>query len=137
MPFYSNADQLYTCIGTLFDRVLTEIPAVSQGILAARMLIRLRCREPQSEIILNGRQRPIQTSFGATSQRPDLDVELAGDTLHYILLDHLSIRKAMANGELRVRGPIWKTSPLAELLRQGRAFYPQVLREQGLGPKVG
>lgn len=134
MSFYANADQLYECVGALFERVLEEHPNVAQDILASHMVIHLRCTEPEAEFTLNGRQAPVEAVWGPFSQRPDLDVELAADTLHRILLDELSLRKALAGRLLKVRGPVHKVSALAELLRQGRAFYSQVLSEHGLVP---
>ena len=61
-----------------------------------------------------------------------LDIELAADTLHQVLLGEQSLKKAFAGGLLKVRGPVWKTSDLGGLLDQGRQIYPQVLEEQGL-----
>jgi len=134
MPLYTNADQLYACIGTLFNRVLEESPDVEQAILASGLVIHMRCTAPTADFTLNGRRRPIQTSYGPSSLRPDLDVELAADTLHRILMDELSTQKAAASKLLKVKGLVWKISTLADLLTQGRAFYPQVLREHGLAP---
>jgi len=134
MPLYATADQLYACIGTLFNRVLEESPDVEQAILASGMVIRMRCTAPMAEFTLNGRRSPVQTNYGPSSLRPDLDVELAADTLHRILMDELSTQKAAASKLLKVKGQVWKISTLADLLTQGQAFYRQVLREHGLAP---
>ena len=136
MPVYANAEQVYACIGTLFNRVLARSPDTAQAILASRTIFRLHCSAPSAEILLNGRQSPVQPSFGASAVRPDLDIHLAADTLHLILLNQLSIREALAGGQLKVRGPVWKTSAVVDLLTEGRALYPQVLREHGFTPQA-
>jgi hypothetical protein len=67
------------------------------------------------------------------SVNPDLDVKLAADTLHQILLGQLSLTKALGSKQLVPTGPVWKTMVLADLFQQAKTIYPQVLREQGLG----
>ena len=116
----------------LFSRIEQEEPGAADAILASRLLIRLRCRAPEAEFTINGRQRPVQTTFGPSNARPALDIELAADTLHEILMDQLSLKKALGNGQLKIRGPALKAMVLADLFRRGQAIYPEVLREQGL-----
>lgn len=134
MPIYANTDQLYACLQALFDHVQEEDPDAAKAILASRLVIRLCCTAPAAEITLNGRRRPVQTTFGPSSLRADLDVELDADTLHHILLGELPLKKAVTSGRLKVKGPVWKTFALADLFRRGQAIYPQVLIEEGLEP---
>lgn len=132
MGFYADGDQFYACIRALFARIQERDPGAADAILASRLVIALRCTEPDAEITINGRQRPLQTTFGPSRLRATLDIELAADTLHHIMLGEQSMTKALANGLLKVRGPVWKAMALADLFRRGQALYPQVLREQGL-----
>lgn len=134
MPVFESADQLETCARLLFSRVQEEVPLATRQVLGSRLLIRLNCVTPQTEIWINGRRPPLQTSFGAASQRPDLDITLAGDTLHEILMGQLPLRKAMSNGQLKVEGRIWKAQALADLFFYSQEIYPLVLQEQGLAP---
>lgn len=132
MGFYEDGDQFYACTRKLFARIQEKDPGAADAILASRLVIGLRCTEPDAEITINGRQRPMQITFGPSRQRATLDIELAADTLHHIMLGEQSMTKALANGLLKVRGPVWKAMALADLFRRGQALYPQVLREQGL-----
>jgi hypothetical protein len=106
-------------------------PGATDAVLASRLVICLHFTEPDAEITLNGRRRPLETTFGPTSLRPTLDIELAADTLHDIMLGELGIGKAVTGGLLEVRGPIWKAKALADLFHQGQQLYLQVLQEQG------
>jgi hypothetical protein len=134
MSFFADTDQLYSCIQMLFDRIGEEEPGSADAILASRLVIRLCCSGPEAELTINGRQRPLETTFGPSRLRPTLDIELTADTLHRIMLGDLSLASALAHGRLRVRGLVWKTSALAELFYRGQALYPGVLRDQGLLP---
>jgi hypothetical protein len=132
MPFYSDTEQLYTATRALFARISQNGSHAADGILKARMVIRLRTSGPEGEIVLDGRQAPLKSSFGPSTLRPELDIQIAADTLHRILLGELPLGKALSGGLLKVKGPILKTLPLAELFHQGQRYYPDVLQELGL-----
>ena len=132
MPFFADDEQLYACTGALFASIQAADPAAAQAVLASHLIIRIHCTEPEAEFTINGRRRPLQTIFGPSKLRPTLDIELAADTLHRIMLGELSMKKALANGSLKVRGPVIKALVLAELFRRGQRLYPQVLAELGL-----
>ena len=129
MTTFADIDQFYTVTRALFARIERDDPGAADAILASRLVIRLRISDPAAEIMIDGRKRPVQTTFGPSSLRPTLDIELAADTLHRIMLGELSMTKALANGQLKVRGPVWKAMALADLFRRGQALYPAVLRE--------
>jgi hypothetical protein len=132
MPFYTNCDRLYACLGDVLTRIQREAPQAAENVSESRLLIRLKCTAPASEILINGRRRPFQTSFGPSPMRPDLEMELAADTLHQLLLHELSTKKAVASGLIKVRGPAWKLSPLIGIIQAGRSVYAEVLRKQML-----
>lgn len=133
MAFYANAEQLHTCMEALFARLEAQDPGAAAALLASRLVIRVRCTDPDAEFTMNGRQRPLRTEFGPSHLRPTLDIELAADTLHRILLGEQSMKKALADGRLKVRGPVWKAMALADLFRRGQALYPHILAEQEPG----
>ena len=132
MPFFKSTEQLHAAMRTLFARIGENDPHAADGILKARLVICLRTSEPKGEIALDGRLAPLKASFGPSALRPELDIQMSADTLHRILLGQLALGKALSGGLLKVKGPILKTLPLAELFHQGQRFYPDVLRELGL-----
>jgi hypothetical protein len=133
MPIFSNSEQLYQTLKTLFSRVEQQYPSATQSVLASRMSICLRCSEPPAQVFINGRSKTVQISYGSPQHRPDLDVQLTADSLHYILLGELRLRKAIGSGAMKVKGPVLKIFPLEEILHAGQSIYPQLAREQGLG----
>ena len=94
-------------------------------------MITLQLSDPAGVIALDGRRSPVQTTFGPSESRPDLSIELSGDTLHRIMLGELSLTKALGAGVLRVQGPVWKALALKPLFESGQAIYPKILLEQG------
>jgi hypothetical protein len=132
MPFYANTEQFYTCTKALFARIAQRNPHAGDAIHRSRLSIHFRVRQPEAEILIDGRHNPVQTSFGPSPVKPELDIELDADTLHRIMLGELRITAALGGGLLKVNGPAWKTAMLGELFHQAQKYYPQVLREQGL-----
>ena len=131
MAVYVDSEQLYTNVEALFALIAEESPGAADAVLASRLVIRLRCTEPDAEITINGRRRPLETTYGPTRLRPTFEIELAADTLHAILLGELGLAKAVTNGLVEVRGPVWRAKALADLFHQAQELYLQVLQEQG------
>jgi hypothetical protein len=134
MPFFDDSAQLEACLRALFTRIERQNPDASVAVSASRLVIRLKCVDPVGELTINGRERPAQITYGASTIRPVLNIELAADTLHRIMLGEQSMTKALSSGLLKVRGPALKAATLAELFRSGQKLYPDVLVEQGLAP---
>jgi hypothetical protein len=132
MAVFHTTEQLYICTEALLTGIQEQDPAAADTILASHMIFRLRTTDPEAEITMNGRKRPLKISYGPAGLRPTMDIELTADTLHAILSGELSLRRALASGLLSVRGPVWKAQALADLFYQGRDLYPQILREQNL-----
>ena len=132
MAVYASADQLYDCLRELFARMEAAEPRAAESLLKSRLCIRFDLREPMAEITIDGRRRPLQIAYGPTAGKPELDVALAADTLHRILLGELSLAKALGSKLLKPTGPVWKTAALADLFASARSIYPQVLQDDGL-----
>jgi hypothetical protein len=132
MGIYKKSDQLYDILTRLFERLLRDHPAATQTVSESRLLIRLRCYDPPAHILINGRRNPATVTFGANRVRPELDVELSGDTLHFIMLGELTVPKALSGKLLKVRGPAWKTLTLVNLFQNCREIYPQITSDMGL-----
>ena len=134
MAFYEDVSRFHTVLRQLFAEIEAANPRAADLLHRSRLLIRLKCTAPTTDVWINGRQRPLAIQFGHTRLHPNLEIALTGDTLHQILLGELSLTKALASGRLQVQGPVWKAKALADLFHQSRAIYPQILRREGLLP---
>lgn len=132
MPFYRDAVTLHNCLGRLLARVEQESPEQIKTLRDARLTVRFRFTAPSTQIFFDGRRRPFHVSHDDVKARADLEAALAADTLHQVLLGHMTVIHAVGNQLIAVRGPVWKVYPLANLLEAGRQFYPEVLAEQKL-----
>ena len=132
MSFYDSSDQFYGITKALFDRVQQENDKAAEAINKAKLLIRFNCTGPEAVITINGRRLPAEVSFGANKIRPEVDVHLAADTFHHILLGNLHLGKALASRKIEVRGPAHKTLAATGLFHECQSIYPQILLENGL-----
>jgi putative sterol carrier protein len=130
MAIYQNSDQLYTCAELFFTRLRETYPQAEDAVKKAKLLIQINCTGPDVVFLINGRRNPVEISYGETRIRPEVEVDMTSDTLHKILLGELSLPKAAATRQLKIKGPVWKTFPLAELFERGQKIYPDILREQ-------
>jgi putative sterol carrier protein len=130
MTIYRDSDQLYACAEAFFNRLRQAYPQAEDAVKKAKTLIRVTCSDPDVEFIINGRRDPVEIIYGSSRIRPEVDVEMSSDTLHQILTGELSLPKAATARKMKVKGPIWKTFPLAELFERGQEIYPEILKEQ-------
>jgi hypothetical protein len=134
MSIYSSEEQFYLLMQHLFERIRMQNPNPVDQLAAKRLIVRLRFSDPQAEIMVNGRRKPVSITFGGEYSPilPDLEAEMAAETLHMVLMHSLSLKSAIAYGKITVSGMLWRTKSLAAILEHGRAFYPLILREHGL-----
>ncbi len=133
MPFYTDAQQIYTVMQALFESMRNITPNPVDALVSSHMLIRLNLTDPDAYITINGRQHPVQIDYGKANGRADMEIGMTAEMLHLILSDEYSIKQGFSNGELKLRGPIWKALSFAGIFQEGRTCYPQVLQDQGLG----
>lgn len=129
MPFYSDTEAFYESMRELFACVQDNYPKATESIGNARVNIRLRATGPAGDIVIHGRERPVVTTFGEDDVKLDLEIELAADAFHKILLGELSLRQAMGNGQVKVKGPIWKALSLGDLFAVSQKCYPGIIRK--------
>lgn len=121
---------------TLFEAMRAEIPNPIDQLAQQKLLVRMRFNNPTADILVNGRRTPVTIQFGspkpASGMRADFETEMSADTLHFILLDHLSLKSAIASQKVKVVGALWKTGSLGDILNCGRLLYPEIARLHGL-----
>ena len=131
MAVYSDSEQLLEIMRSLFARVEAEYPAAGDAVSASHLVILIRCTRPDADVLINGRKRPPEIWYGPGGMRPTLTIETATDTLHEIMLGELSLKRALAQGALKVRGPVHRITVLADLFYALQKVYPDLVKEPG------
>lgn len=132
MPVFASTDQLYAAAEELFVQMAEKHPDTIVPLQKSRLVVKLTTTDPAGEILVNARHNPLQTAFGPTAVRPELEIYLSADDLHRILLGRLGLLRALGSGALKVRGAVHKSAALADLFQRGQDVYPTILQGMGI-----
>lgn len=126
---YNDAAQFEALFTRLFAEIAAKGPASMNALVRRRMVICFAVREPEVEMWVDGRDIPVQATFGHSDLPATLTAELTGDTLHELLLGTLPLGKALRRRKLKVEGSIFQAMKLESLLHACQADYPALARE--------
>ena len=89
----------------------------------------LGAHKPEAELWVDGRTKPVRTSFGSQPLDASLTARLSGDTLHKLLLGTLPLGRALLFRKLKVEGSRTAAMKLESLLHACQAVYPGLADE--------
>lgn len=130
MPVYVTAGELYTVLKEVFDRV-NQNPAQITTFTSSNLVIRMRFTEPEAEVLLDGRQPPLEVFFGSRPGAADLELAMSAELLHKIWLGQTKLTDAFFSGQIQTKGNVLRAMKLADLFREAETAYPQVLTQLG------
>ncbi len=124
---YASADQFEE----LFARMFADIADADgmETLVEQQMVIRFRLRDPDVDLWVDGRSRPVTTSFVALDLRPTLTAKLTTDSMHELLLGTLPLGRALLFRKLKVGGSKSQAMKLESVLHAMQAVYPSLADE--------
>ncbi len=131
MAVFADQEQFYAVMQEVFDYVVRH-PQHTETFTRSNLVIRMRTTEPDAEILLDGRQPPLQVFFGPTPGLANLEVAMPADLLHALWLGKESTHKAFYTGRIRTSGNLLKAMQLGEVFQEAERIYPTVARKYGL-----
>ncbi len=131
MAVFADADQFYAVMEEVFDFVVQH-PQHIDSFTRSNLVIRMRTTQPEAEILLDGRQPPLQVFFGPTPGLANLEISLSADLLHAMWLGEESTHKAFFTGRIRTSGNLLKAMQLGDVFQEAERIYPTVARKYGL-----
>ncbi len=114
----------------MFDQINIDDPDGMDELVEQEMVIRFRLRKPDVELWIDGRSKPVQTSFGAQDLDATLTADLSGNSMHELLLGTLPLGRAILFRKLKVQGSKSKAMKLESLLHAMQAIYPDLADER-------
>lgn len=91
-----------------------------------QMVINFRLHDPGADIWVDGRARPVDTTFGPIGVDATLTARLSADSMHKLLLGTLPLGKALLFRKLKVSGSKSKAMQLEPLLHACQSVYPGI-----------
>lgn len=126
---YTDAAQFESLFTSMFETIESDDPDGMDELVDQQMVIRFDVREPDVELWVDGRSKPVQTSFGARELEPTLSASLTANSMHELLLGTLPLGRAVMFRKLKVRGSTSKAMKLESLLHAMQAVYPGLADE--------
>jgi putative sterol carrier protein len=128
---FSDADHFYEVMRDVFEMVKRE-PEKLESITSSNLVLRINTLEPTAEILIDGRQPPLEVFFGERPGAANIEIEIAADLLHKMWLGKVSTRESFFSGKIKTRGNMLKMMRLTELFYECEKAYPAIVAKYGL-----
>ncbi len=115
----------------VFDR-LSASPKNIEAFTRSNLVIRIITTAPDAEILLDGRQPPLEVFYGPRPGRANLEVTLPADLLHVVWMGTESASEAFFSGRVKTKGNFMKAMQLMDLFRECEQVYPEIAAAQNL-----
>lgn len=130
-PVFRSAEHFYSVMVEVFDAV-RAIPENLESVTRSNLVIRIRTTGPEAEILVDGRQPPLEVFYGKRPGLANIEIDLPAGLLHRIWLGQESTREAFFSGRIKSKGNMLKMLKLTELFFECERVYPAVARRHGL-----
>lgn len=135
MPYFSDIQPFYDCIGELFDR-LSEDPAIKEKALASKLIVCFVYNDPEGEVWIDCTGDAIALLTGKQDLAADATLKMSTDTAHRFWLGKLNLIKALTSGDIESEGSVPRMLKLLPVIKPAFKIYPEILTEKGLGSIV-
>ena len=131
MPYFKDADEVYSFIGKLFED-LADDEELAPKFRKADTVVQYSYRDPESVITVKLRDgEDGQVDFGDTTMEPEVVMTMDADTAHRFWLGKVNVTVALARGQMKAKGPVAKILKLVPLVKPVFPRYRKMLEDAG------
>lgn len=131
MAIFHSVQQLYDVLEAVFVAVAAN-PANIDPFTHSNLVIRIKTEAPAAEVLLDGRQPPLEVFYGERPGKANIEIVLPADLLHAIWSDQASASEAFFSGKIKTKGNLLKAMQLIDLFRECEKVYPEIARAHGV-----
>lgn len=131
MAVFASEQQLYDVLQSVFKRLSAD-PEKIAPFTHSNLVIRLVLSNPTAEVLLDGRQPPLEVFYGPRPGQANLEFSMSADLLHRIWMDEESTSTAFFSGRIKSKGSLLRASHLIDLFRHIEEIYPAIAAEHQL-----
>ena len=121
---YPDSATLVDVYSEMFEAIADD--DAMDDLVALQMVINFRLSRPAADIWVDGRSRPVTTTFEPIGVPASLTAKLSADSMHQLLLGTLPLGKALLFRKLKVSGSKSKAMKLEPLLHACQRVYPAI-----------
>ena len=125
MAVFQSDQHLYTVLQSVFDR-LTAQPQNIDAFSHSNLVIRMLFQNPSAEVLLDGRQPPMEVFYGPRPGAANMEFTMESDLLHRIWLGEESTSQAFFSGQISKKGNFMKAMKLVDLFRECERINPDI-----------
>lgn len=131
MAIFHSEEQLYQVLQDLFEVVVSRSTNL-ESFTKSNLVIRMQTHNPTAEVLLDGRQPPLEVFYGTRPGKANLEVIMQADLLHHIWMGSQSASEAFFSGQIKTKGNLMKALPLLDLFQECETLYPTIATQHGL-----
>jgi hypothetical protein len=131
MPIFTDDQHLYTVLQKVFAE-LAAAPGQFDAFTRSNLVIRMTFTDPTAEVLLDGRQPPLEVFYGPRPGKANLEFAMPADLLHTIWIGEESASAAFFGGRIKSKGNLMQATHLIALFREAERVYPAVAAAHGL-----
>lgn len=122
MAVFHSSEQLYQRLRAVFDALLAQPERVA-SYTRSNLVVRICLQKPAAQILLDGRQPPLEVFYGPSPGRADLEVTMEADVLHAIWLGQENLTRALFDKRVQTVGNPMRATPFIDLFRACQEIY--------------
>ena len=128
MSIFETADELYACIGGLFEQLKSQAQ-VQKELASLNLTVRFNHTEPTSSITLIAYEGENTIHYGECDEKPDVELAMTGDIAHHFWMGEINVMSAITKRQIVPTGSLSKIMALTPLIKTGIKLYPQHYQE--------
>jgi len=128
MPVFETAEELYVCIGGLFERLKSQAQ-VQQELASLKLTVRFAYTKPEASITLVAHGGEGVIHCGECNEKPDVELAMTGDVAHHFWRGEVNVMGAITKRQIVPTGSLSKIMALTPLIKAGIQIYPQHYQE--------
>lgn len=127
MPVFETADELYTCIGGLFEQMKSH-PQAQEALASLELTIKFNYTHPEASITLVARNGEQSIHCGECNADPDVELAMTGDVAHHFWMGEINVMGAIRKRQIVPTGSLSKIMALVPMIKAGIQVYPEHYR---------
>ena len=128
MPVFETAEELYACIGGLFERMKSQTQ-VRRELASLKLTVRFTYTNPEASITLVAHDGEGALHYGECNNKPDVELTMTGDIAHHFWMGEINVMGAITKRQIVPTGSLSKIMALTPLIKAGIQIYPQHYQE--------
>jgi hypothetical protein len=128
MPVFETTDQLYTCIGGLFDRMKSH-PQTQDVLKTLELTVRFAFTNPAASMTLVVRSGEQAIHHGEYDEKPDVELAMTGDVAHHFWMGEINVMEAITKRQIVPIGSLSKIMMLVPVIKAAIKIYPGHFQE--------